>query len=312
MNAARYGDAKKLFDDAWCACPLPLLRHGMSSASLHLGQCDDALRLAQLWLDGAGDRDREEAQSWLAEVNGQCVQLDIQTIPAGATLYLDGSEAPLGTSPWHGRLLAGTHSVLAQKAGFPDVTSRVPAAVKDSSVPPVVMLFAQAATTAPSTPPAVAPPPAAAPPIAPAAAPVQAATPPAPIPTITVKPSPTPAAATAAPLAVAPKREVGGTFIATWATLGLAAVAFVVGGIEGGNASHCPAESWTPVGVGGTYQCQSSYALGANISYGIAGAAALTSGILLFTWLPEALRTPETPRVALQLGPSSVAVNGRF
>ena len=106
---------------------------------------------------------------------------------------------------------------------------------------------------------------------------------------------------------VAPK-----SFAATWVLLGVAGAAAISASLLGSAAYHCPAIDPTPAGYGVTANCQSGYATGANIAWGVAGASVVTSAILIYAWAPAWVAAPEGNKLAFAIGPGAVAMTGHF
>jgi hypothetical protein len=197
VNIGHYDAARQLYERAYCLLPESILKHGLSTAELDMGRCDDALRDARFWVDHAAAKNAVEAQDWMDEVIRHCAEVTVISAPDGAALIIDGG-APVGKTPWHGLLKDGDHTLTARLQGYVDAQTRVtiPATISapmtfnlalQSAPPQVVPIPAPASTAMPATPssappehpaavaaalpPAAKPPPPAAPPPAPAAAP---------------------------------------------------------------------------------------------------------------------------------------------
>lgn len=124
----RYGEALQRFEEAYRAFPAPPLLLNLSRAQLKLGDCDEALRYAQVYLSAspAGDTSPESPDAWLSTVNTECPEITVTSEPPGATLSIEGSrQNAVPTTPWKGRLSTGTHVLRARLAGFTDATATV-------------------------------------------------------------------------------------------------------------------------------------------------------------------------------------------
>ena len=119
-QAGHFAEALEKFDKAYRTYPSPTLLLNLSRTELKLGQCDEAIRYAQIYLTdtgkGASARERE---SWFAKVQAECVGAEITSTPAGATITIVGvPSASPATTPWQGRLLVGDHPLTGKAGGI--------------------------------------------------------------------------------------------------------------------------------------------------------------------------------------------------
>jgi hypothetical protein len=122
----RYGEALQRFQDAYHTFPATPLLLNLSRAELKLGDCDESLRYAQMFASASppGEVSPDSPDTWLGTVNQECPEVQISSIPPGATLSIEGShQAVVPTTPWKGRLSAGAHAVRGQKPGFTDAVA---------------------------------------------------------------------------------------------------------------------------------------------------------------------------------------------
>jgi hypothetical protein len=113
FEAGHYEEALRLFEKAYCVAPVPVIHHPLSAAALKLGRCDEALHDAEIWNRNVTPKDRDEARSWLREVQKQCVEVEIFSEPSGASVRVDGSQRSPLITPWRGLLPTGPHSISA-------------------------------------------------------------------------------------------------------------------------------------------------------------------------------------------------------
>jgi hypothetical protein len=81
IAAGQFEEALQLFERAYCLLPEPILKHGLSTAELDLGRCDDAVRDARFWVDHAAPENAEEATHWQDEVVRRCAAITTAAAP---------------------------------------------------------------------------------------------------------------------------------------------------------------------------------------------------------------------------------------
>ncbi len=178
-EAGRSQEAIELFERAYCMLPAAPFRYNISRAYRKLNRCEQAFEYANLWVNEADEADKADARKWLIQLQGECARVRIETDPAGGQLWLDAEAGdPIGTAPWDGWVVAGTHTVLAHHDGFLDEHAEL--IVPEGTHPPIRLQVAFL-----PVPPAAA----LAPPVAPPPPPVVVA-PPSPPPAVVVPPSP--------------------------------------------------------------------------------------------------------------------------
>ena len=294
LSAGRFSDALSLFERAYCIYPTTILKHGISSAELNLGRCDDAVRDARFWLDHAGGEEIGEARDWLTDVLGQCVDVTLKTNVELSSIVIDGSITVV--TPWTGRLRAGTHTLAASGVGMLSVETRIEVPPGERTKPLAFGIVLQ---------PALALPPIEEPTPAPKAVPPPAAPAPALPPAVVATPNPAPPAATA------PQRN-NGAFVATWVVLGVGVVSAVLGASFGASANTCPTHVDTPVGLKGALQCQSNWDTASNVSWAIAGASAITAGGLALSWALPHKSSEQQQKVSVSLNPANAGLALNF
>jgi hypothetical protein len=274
-----YTGALEKFHAAYAAYSSPKIWFNIGQANRDLGRPVDALEAFQKFLDGVPDaapEDKADAQASVVELQKRLGRLTIVCETTGAEISVDGKPvgvAPLAKPIW---VVPGPHQVLASKQGAPLALGSAEATA--GGVATVVLRGAQPAAAAP-------------PPVAPAAA--TEATPPPPIETAAPPPPPAPAV----DVSTSPERaaEPGeGWFLGrkwTWVAGGAAVLftgtAAVIGGLAQSRfkdlKKSCGVDSDEGLGCDkGSIDSLQTRMTTANVFWGLAGAAAVTAGVLFF------------------------------
>ena len=284
-DQGKYGEAVLKFEEAYKARPHPIIFFNIGKCYELIGESGKgetgkALRAYRDYLRGVPDAsDKAAVGDSIANLERKLKDRGLQQVlvfadPATATIEIDGK--PLGASPASTELTPGPHKLVARAEGYtPIERSFTMSAVRSQEVtinlaavgetPPVgdapkkddglkQPSNASLAEPAPATP-------------APAGAPAEAV--------VAKKP---------------PPAKTGGKRLFTWVAAGGAVVAGGVGaglGVMAGGAAtelHCASCAATRdrTQTDALVSKANSMALGANVSYGVAGAAALTAVILFF------------------------------
>ena len=124
-GAALYGHGDYLgaldkFNSAYAAYPSSKILFNIGQANQLLGRVLEAREAYQKFLDetpNASREDRTDAQAWLEKLQKSLGQVKIFSATAGADISLDGKA--IGRSPLHGMVWAtpGRHQVTAMKSG---------------------------------------------------------------------------------------------------------------------------------------------------------------------------------------------------
>ncbi len=266
-----YTGALEKFHAAYATFSSAKIWFNIGQANRDLDRPLDAIEAFQKFLDGALDasaEDRADAQASVMEIRKRLGQLTIVCGTAGAEITVDGKvvgAAPLSKPIW---VVPGAHQVLATQTG-------APLAVESASVgaggnTTVVLGGAASAASAP-------------PPVAPA---------------VVAEPAPPTSAAAAPAVEIAttppPPETSQGWWLGrkwTWAAGGAAVLfagtAAVIGGLAQSRLNDlkksCGKDS--PNGQGcdpGDIDSLQTRMTAANVFWGLAGAAAVTAGILFF------------------------------
>jgi hypothetical protein len=344
MDAGQTEQALALFEQAHCEYPAPALRRAVSEAQLKLGWCDEAGVSAQLWRDESTGKEQTAADAWLAQLRTSCATVDVTTVPADASFSVDGDRRPLSDGHWAGKLLVGIHLLSAEKRGFRRQETRVkvlagssvhltisldpeapgaPAPQPAPAPPPVVAAPPVVASPAAVSPSASAPAPtprAPAPPPVAAAAPrsevtsTQAAAPPvAGRPAAKQQPEP-PARQQQAAARPAASEAPRSTLKLRWEPLvpaGVAVVALTVAIAEGALTRQCPTVVFTPNDAYNATLCVNSHAIAADVSWALAGAGAVTAGVLWLVLRNQPVMK-ETHPVKLSVAGNGLVLSGQF
>jgi hypothetical protein len=179
LLAHRDGDALELFKQAYCVFPDPEFHREISSAELGLGRCAEALEDARSWVEQGAQSEHAEAMAWRSEVERQCGEVAIDSVPSAAELHLDGASEALGRTPWQGWLRAGIHTVVASKPDFLETPQQIDVTGGSTGrlTVSIALLKPPVVESTPAGPAAAAPPLPVAEPVTPV--PTAAATPPA-------------------------------------------------------------------------------------------------------------------------------------
>jgi len=266
-----YTGALEKFHAAYGAYSSAKIWFNIGQADRDLGRPLDALEAFQKFLDGASDalpEDREDAKASVAEIQKRLGQLIIECETAGAEISVDGR--PIGLAPrarpiW---VMPGAHQVLATQNGTPLAVETANVSVGGSAT--VVLKAAPAAASAP--PPAMSP----------VLASPGEATPAAAAPPVTTVDAPPPPESNRG-------RWLGRKW--TWIAGGSAVIflgtAAIVGGLAQSRFSDlkksCGKDSVEGLGCDqGDIDSLQMRMTTANVFWGLAGAAAVTAGILFF------------------------------
>jgi hypothetical protein len=282
-KAGNYAEALQKFDKAYNLYPAPALLLNLSRTELKLGQCDSAIRYAQIY---SADTQNEKAStrksrtSWLEHVKAECVEVEVTSSPPGATIAIEGvPTASPAQAPWQGRLLPGRYPLTATAGGYERhaelliVETGRPLHVSLQLTP--VAPPAQAAPVAP-----VAPPPAEQPPAAP---PPRVAVELKPIAAPAMKPP------VEAALQPAPRRTHSAVHDVGWAGVAIGGAA-LVSAVGLGAASQSLQNSLSKTSVRTTAQAdtqwanQKTYATAANALFAVGGALAATGVVVVIAF----------------------------
>ena len=291
-----YAAALEKFEEAYATFPSPKLYFNIGQANRDLGRPVEALIAFAKFLDLAQDASvdtRADAQLWMTELQRKLGQIRIECPVDGAEISLDGKS--VGISPLRDPLwaTAGHHQITATHAVAAPAVQGVE--VKAGVLETVQVRLVATAATAPVNAPMVTSLPVAASPVAnpPVAAPPMAAVP---SPAIVA-----PAESFVPPAAVAltgsPARPVersGGWLLGrrwTWVAGGAAVLFAGTAGIVGGMAQSrfsdlkksCGKDNPSRPGCSeGDISSLQTRMTTANVLWGMAGAAAVTAGVLFF------------------------------
>jgi hypothetical protein len=289
-RAEHYAEALARFSEAYRTFPAAPLLLNISRAELKLGRCEEAIRYAEQFLAVR----RSEAASpdapddWLATVRRSCIEAEITSTPPGASIWIDGErQTSPESTPWSGRVTVGPHKVLLWKSGYQKAEG---ALVVTADAPAHLSLSLSSSTPSPS-PEAVAPTVVTAPP----PASPSTATPSAPV-------------TTPPPVSRNVRRLRWEPFIpAGVAVVGLALA--IAGGVLSG---QCPTTVGPATDVYAAEVCQYNRAGLADFGWGLAGAGAVTAGVLWLVLKPQTTTSQETPPVRVGFLGNGAFVAGRF
>lgn len=255
---ARYSDAIAAFEEAYVLKPHPVILFNVGKCWEQLGETAKALRSYRDYLRLLPDAtDKDTVSDAIANLERRLKEKGVQQLmvfaePADAKIEVDGK--PLGSSPASVELTAGNHMLTVKKDGFEPVER---AFVMSTQRATEMTITLRPVTEKKEEPVATA--------SAPAAA-VETK----PVETVTAQPEP----------------RRGRVF--TWVAAGLAVVGVGSGATFGYLSSSAARQLGTVDDMRTRMQADllssqaSSYALIANISWGVAGAAAVVAVLLFF------------------------------
>jgi len=261
--------ALEKFDQAYAAYPSPKLLFNIGQASRDLGRLAEAMTAFERFLSEATDAPVDMTTEAKKSV-GKLGKLRIQCATAGAEVSLDGK--PVGVAPIADLIWAmpGKHQVTARSANYAPAIEDVE--VNANWVHTVVITMQPLASPVAVTPAPVVPPPPAAKPPVPAALEVQAESPP---------PPPEPVKETA-------RRGRVWTWVAGGAAVVFAGTAGLLGWSMQSKFDSLN-KSCGSLSTSSSTPCSQSDIDGvllrrnlANVSWGLAAAAAATAGVLFF------------------------------
>jgi tetratricopeptide (TPR) repeat protein len=118
----QYGQAIARFEAAYRLYPAVPLLLNLSRAELKLGRCTEALHYAQQYKTAVADAETASVDSpdeWLGTVQRSCIEAEVDSKPAGATIWIDDQrQTSPDKTPWSGRLPVGKHKVLLWLPGY--------------------------------------------------------------------------------------------------------------------------------------------------------------------------------------------------
>jgi tetratricopeptide (TPR) repeat protein len=293
-KAGSYAEAFAEYEAAYKLVPAPPLVLNLSRTALKLGRCEEAEGYALTYSAAFGGSDTAAIASpttLLTSVHEQCPEMQITSDPPGAKLLIEGvARSSSFVTPWRGRLFVGKHAVRARLDGFPE--QRVELDVIPGTPSQLRLTFV-------STPVAA-----------------QVATPPPP--PASVAPPPEPAPHPAPQVDLAATRSAPAPLRLRWEPFipaGVAVVGLVVAITEGAWSRECPTTAETPGDVQREELCQLSHGTAADVSWAIAGAGAVTAGVLWLVLRPTSQSSTESapsssPHVSVT--GNGVALSGRF
>lgn len=253
-KAGRYAEAVARFEAAYAAKPHPSIFFNIAKCWEQLGEVAKALRAFKDYLHADPDaKDRQSVEDAIANLERKLRAKGLQQIvifaePKEAIITVNGKL--LGTSPASTELPAGTHSLAVRADGYTAVERTFTMQLAKGSELTVVLEKAGSAATASSD------------------APVKG-------------PELTPSATEQTALTARPQKR-GPVF--AWVAGGLAVAGLGTGialGVVSANASATlHAEPHPQAEATQLANTATSTAIGANIAYGVAGAAAITAVIL--------------------------------
>ena len=298
MDAGHFKESLALFEEAHCGFPAPALRRAISEAQLRLGQCEAAQASADKWGDEAVGDERASVAPWLDQIRSSCVSTSITLQPADARLTVDGEARTSSEGRWSARLLVGSHTIRVERAGFKPQELQFRAV---SSSP---------ASTTISLVPERAPPPSVAVIEAPPARPPAVTAPPRPTqPPPALAPKEEPVAVTPVPVEPARRADLGWV---PWLPAGVAVVGLGLAIAGGVLAAQCPSTAISPDALYDAQVCQANHATLADVGWGIAGAGAVTAGVLFLVLRNNPAPAHESSPVQVGMTGNGLQVSGRF
>jgi hypothetical protein len=259
----KFADAVEKFEQAYAAHPAPALFYNVAKCREQLGETGAALRAYRDYLRMAPSAtDREAVKATTANLERQLAEKGVQQLlvlsEPSAVVQVDGRV--LGSSPASVELPAGPHQVVLMAQGYERVEKTVTlVAGRSAELSQTLQIF-----TPPPPPPLT-----------------DAKGKPADAPTkLALTPSTT---VTTPVVAEAPPRKR----VATWVAAGAAGAGVITAVIlgsaaKGASTSMNDGTVRTQADVQALHDSAARYGTGANIAYGVAGAALATAVVLYF------------------------------
>lgn len=121
-KAERFDEAVDKFSAAYQAYPAAPLLLNLSRAELKLSRCADAIHYAEMFRKTVGESEgvsKDAPDQWLETVQRSCIEVEVDSEPPGATIWIDGErQTDPDKTPWTGRLPVGSHKVLLWRTGY--------------------------------------------------------------------------------------------------------------------------------------------------------------------------------------------------
>ncbi len=156
-KAEEYDQAIDKFNTAYRLYPAAPLLLDISRAELKLSRCAEAVHHAEKFKAAVGDTPAASPDSpdaWLATVQRACIEAEVDSEPAGATIWINGErQTSPDKTPWTGRLPVGSHKVLLwhagyqERSGYLDVSADAPAHLTLMLTPVTTPVIVPAADT---------------------------------------------------------------------------------------------------------------------------------------------------------------------
>jgi tetratricopeptide (TPR) repeat protein len=253
-KAGRYAEAVARFEAAYAAKPHPSIFFNIAKSWEQLDEVAKALRAFKDYLRADPDaQDKQSVEDSIANLERKLrgkglQQILIFALPKDATITVNGKM--LGTSPASTELPAGTHTLAVRASGYTAVERTFSMQLAKGSELTVVLEKAAVAASTPSDAPVNGP----------ALAP-EAST------------------QTEAAVAPAPRRRLF-TFVAGGLALAGLGTGIALGVVSANASATLHAEPHPQAEATALVNTATSTAIGANVAYGVAGAAAITAVIL--------------------------------
>ncbi len=277
FDLGKYGEAVTKFEEAYVARPHPVIFFNIGKCyelmgETGKGETGKALRAYRDYLRALPDAsDKVAVGDSIANLERKLKDRGVQQVlvfadPPTAKIQIDGKD--LGLSPASTELAPGPHKLVARAEGYATVErSFTMSAVRSQEV-----TINLAAGTGPI-----------------ADAPKKDEGLKQPSTASITEPTPTPVASSTPPESIIerkPSSSTGGKRVFTWVAAGGAVVAGGVGAglgvMAGGASSELHARIHSRLEADALVSKANSMALGANVAYGVAGAAAITAVVLFF------------------------------
>jgi hypothetical protein len=122
-KAKKYAVAVEKLREALQLAPSPALLLNLSRAEVRLSRCGDAFRHAEMSRAQSSGAEQDTAEAWLATLETECVEAQVDSTPPGAAIAVDGEpQSAPDKTPWKGHLSPGSHIVSLSLPGYADAT----------------------------------------------------------------------------------------------------------------------------------------------------------------------------------------------
>jgi hypothetical protein len=123
-EAGKYAEAEEAFQKAYDAKPHPTVLKSIAECKVQLGDLTGAIELFEKFLADPAASKKEEVQARVTELKGMMASLEVTSAPEGAAIALDGTDTGK-TTPSTFELAPGDHEVVLTAEGYEPLMKQV-------------------------------------------------------------------------------------------------------------------------------------------------------------------------------------------